>query len=166
MRVLILPTLLSTTLILACAPAAPAEEPVDLVPAQAALLEADRSWADAYATADDPTAAIVRQLAEDVRLLAPEMPLVTGKESFGGVFEKMQSLPGFQLRWTPSTAEASSEADLGFTIGTYTISLDSPDRKPTSIEGKYLTVWRKQEDGSWKVIADMFNPNAPPGSAE
>jgi hypothetical protein len=29
-------------------------------------------------------------------------------------------------------------------------------------KGKYLTVWKKQADGSWKVLFDMFNSDLPP----
>jgi ketosteroid isomerase-like protein len=32
---------------------------------------------------------------------------------------------------------------------------------PMKDSGKYMTVWRKQADGSWKVVADMFNTNMP-----
>jgi ketosteroid isomerase-like protein len=31
--------------------------------------------------------------------------------------------------------------------------------------GKYLAVWKKQADGSWKCVADMFNTDLPPASA-
>jgi len=34
---------------------------------------------------------------------------------------------------------------------------------PATEKGKYLTVWKKQADGSWKVIEDMFNSDLPPG---
>ena len=33
---------------------------------------------------------------------------------------------------------------------------------PISIDGKYMTVWKKQSDGTWRVTADMFNANGPP----
>jgi len=166
MRVLVSLALLMSAPGLACAPAAAPEEPIDLTVEQDALLEADRNWAQTYATSDNPAVAFMESLADDVSLLAPEMPLVKGKDAFGGVFEQLESLPGFQLTWTPSTAEVSSGADLGFTIGSYFMKVDGPDGNPALVEGKYLTVWRKQADGSWKVTADMFNPNAPAVSAE
>ena len=31
--------------------------------------------------------------------------------------------------------------------------------------GKYVIVWKKQEDGQWKVVADIANPDAPPRRA-
>jgi len=34
--------------------------------------------------------------------------------------------------------------------------------QPVVDNGKYLTVWKKQADGSWKVLFDMFNTDMPP----
>jgi ketosteroid isomerase-like protein len=31
------------------------------------------------------------------------------------------------------------------------------DGQPTTETGKYVTVWKKQKDGSWKVALDMGN---------
>jgi ketosteroid isomerase-like protein len=31
----------------------------------------------------------------------------------------------------------------------------------TTDKGKYVTIWRKQPDGSWKVVEDMFNSDIP-----
>ncbi len=153
-------------LAMACAPAPVAEEPIDLKAEQSALLEADRKFAEAYAASDNPTVAFMEQLEDDVRFLPPEMPLVTGKEAAGSVWEQLESLPGFDVTWAPSTAEVSSRADLGFTIGSYLMKVDGPDGNPVEVEGKYMTVWRKQADGTWMVAADMFNPNAPVAAAE
>ena len=36
------------------------------------------------------------------------------------------------------------------------------DSDPITIDGKYITVWKKQSDGTWRVTADMFNANGPP----
>jgi ketosteroid isomerase-like protein len=38
--------------------------------------------------------------------------------------------------------------------------------KPVQERGKYLTVWRKQADGNWRVVIDTFNSDAPPPKAE
>lgn len=37
---------------------------------------------------------------------------------------------------------------------------------PIRIDGKYMTAWKQQPDGSWKVVADMFNDNGPPTAVE
>jgi ketosteroid isomerase-like protein len=66
-----------------------------------------------------------------------------------------------QLVWTPVYADISLAGDLGYTSGTYEFhSMDKAD-KPVVEHGKYTSIWKKQKDGSWKVVLDMGN--ASPG---
>jgi ketosteroid isomerase-like protein len=62
------------------------------------------------------------------------------------------------IRWSPKEAHVSSSADLGFTLGEYTLeSTDAEGHKQVK-RGHYLSVWRKQPDGSWQVVADAGSP--------
>ena len=54
---------------------------------------------------------------------------------------------------------------MAYSVGTYRLTL-TPKKAgakalPTE-EGKYLEVLKKQADGSWKILHDMWSPNAPP----
>jgi ketosteroid isomerase-like protein len=55
--------------------------------------------------------------------------------------------------------------DLGYTIGAYEMTFNDPTGKTVSDKGKYVTVWKKQKDGSWKVLLDVFNTDLPPTGA-
>ena len=55
-----------------------------------------------------------------------------------------------------------SAADLGYTIGTYHMQLPDGDGSVVEIDGKYLSVWKRQPDGRWKIAVDMFNSDGPP----
>ncbi len=44
------------------------------------------------------------------------------------------------------------------------MSFNDPSGKMISDKGKYVTVWKKQADGSWKVMLDIFNTDLPMGS--
>ena len=58
--------------------------------------------------------------------------------------------------------EARVSGNLGFTRGTYTLSMVPKEGGETSVfDGKYLTILEKQTDGSWKIARDCFNSNAP-----
>ena len=61
------------------------------------------------------------------------------------------------LTWKPVHADMSASGDLGFTYGTYEFRSKDKDGKPTVSYGKYATIWKKQKDGSWKVVMDMGN---------
>jgi len=59
-----------------------------------------------------------------------------------------------------SNAMASKSDDMAYLQGTYTMT-DPMTKKPMTDKGKYLTVFTKQPDGSWKAIADAFNSDPP-----
>src|SRR5271166_1532008 len=61
------------------------------------------------------------------------------------------------LTWTPVGADISASADLGYTYGTYEFRSKDKDGKPVIDHGKYTSIWKKQKDGSWKVVLDMGN---------
>ena len=61
------------------------------------------------------------------------------------------------LTWTPVGADVSASFDLGYTYGTFEYRSIGKDGKPTVDHGKYTSIWKKQKDGSWKVVLDMGN---------
>ena len=69
---------------------------------------------------------------------------------------------GTSLTWTPVKAEMAASGDLGFTYGTYIFSAKNKEGKVVNSYGKYTSIWKKQKDGSWKVIVDMGNTNPEP----
>jgi len=93
-------------------------------------------------------------------LLPPDAPLARGKDAIRFVLTQLIAVPGFSITWSPGEADVGSGGDLGYTMGTYQILMDGADGQIT-IDGKYITIWKKQPDGRWLVTADMFNANAP-----
>ena len=133
---------------------------LDLDAERTALMNADRVWYEAYAASDDPAAVFTGQMEDGAVLLPPDAPIAEGVEAIGEVVNMLEGLPGFSVSWTPVAADVGSGGDLGYTRGTYVIQMEGPNG-PVTINGKYITVWKKQADGSWKVTADMFNQDAP-----
>lgn len=71
--------------------------------------------------------------------------------------------PGTKLTWEPTRAQIAALADLGWTTGTYESETQGSDGQIRRSRGRYVTVWRKQDDGSWKVVMDLGNPTSPAG---
>jgi ketosteroid isomerase-like protein len=67
-----------------------------------------------------------------------------------------------RLLWTPVGAGISASGDLGYTYGTYEFHSKDKDGKPTVDYGNYTSIWKKQKDGSWKVVLDMGNSRPAP----
>jgi ketosteroid isomerase-like protein len=117
------------------------------------LMTADREWSQ---TTKEPEK-FVAYFADGASIYAPGMPLVTGGEAIRKTYTEMSKAPGFALSWTPTKADVSAGGDIGYTTGTYQMTMGG-----TSEKGKYVTVWKKQTDGTWKVTEDIFNADAQP----
>jgi len=89
--------------------------------------------------------------AEDARLLPPNHRMLTGRsqirEALQGFIEA--GLGGLAI--DTYELEIASSGDLAYGIGTFSLARPLPDR------GKFIEVYRRQADGSWKCVADMFS---------
>ncbi len=151
--------LILATLALLAAGCAPQ---VDLEAERTALLTADEAWSQSAADLDG----FMSFVADDASILPFDAPIATGKEAIRAVFSALSSAPGFALSWSATGAEVSRAGDLGYTYGPYELSFQDAEGNPVVSQGKSLVVWKKQPDGQWKVVADMFNRGAPAGAAE
>ena len=60
----------------------------------------------------------------------------------------------YQLTWTPTEAVMSPAGDMGYTWGHYDGHSKDANGNPVTTSGRYMTIWRKEKDGSWKVVLD------------
>jgi ketosteroid isomerase-like protein len=69
----------------------------------------------------------------------------------------------FRMTWEPHGGDVSGAGDMGFTFGVYEMQTDAERQS-----GTYVTIWRKQKDGTWKYIlnADTQGATAPLGQAD
>jgi ketosteroid isomerase-like protein len=58
------------------------------------------------------------------------------------------------LKWDPVAGDISASGDLGYLMGPSTMTDNTPKKSPTQY-GFYLSIWKKQGDGTWKVIIDI-----------
>ena len=94
---------------------------------------------------------------------ANNAPLARG-DSIRATWEQLISTPGFDLEWQATSAQVAEAGDLGYTIGTYQLTVEH-EGTPVVTVGKYVTLWKKHADGSWKVVVDCFNADGPPSEA-
>ncbi len=135
---------------------------VDLEAERAALLNADEAWSQSAADLDG----FMSFVADDASMLPFDAPIATGQEAIRAVFSALSSAPGFTLSWSATGAEVSRAGDLGYTIGAFELTVNDANGNPVTTVGKYVTVWKKQADGQWKVVADIFNRDAPASATE
>jgi ketosteroid isomerase-like protein len=80
---------------------------------------------------------------------------ITGKLDF---IERMREKPVIKtISWEPEDAEASKAGDLGYSWGNWKFVAED-----TTYYGNYVTVWKKDTDGKWKMLLDGGNDTPAP----
>lgn len=71
----------------------------------------------------------------------------------------------YQLTWTPTDAALSPSGDMGYTWGSFEGHSKDANGNPVTTNGRYMTIWRKEADGQWKVVLDA-GANEPAGAGD
>jgi len=71
----------------------------------------------------------------------------------------------YQLTWTPTDAMMGPSGDMGYTWGHFEGHSKDSNGNPVTTTGRYMTVWRKEPDGQWKVVLDAGS-NEPAGAGD
>lgn len=103
----------------------------------------------------------VANYAENASWLPPNAPMVSGKAGIRAGWSKLIANPGFNIDWQIDKVEVARAGDLAYVIYTYQMALEGPQGKVTDDHGKDMAVWKKQPDGSWKMVAESFNSDLP-----
>jgi uncharacterized protein (TIGR02246 family) len=122
---------------------------------EAAIRAADAAWSKAAGEKD--VARTASYYADAAVLMAAGGPVVTGKDAIQKAYADMMANPGFALSFAPTKVEVSRAGDLAYEIGAYSITFSDKKGKPQTTKAKYVVVWGKQPDGSWKVLVDSPN---------
>jgi ketosteroid isomerase-like protein len=123
-----------------------------------AILAADAAWLKVYQAKD--LAKSVAFCDEQASMLAPNTPIAAGKDAIAKLIS--EDFSNDNIEWHANKVGVSRSGDLGYTSGTTGMTFKDASGKTVAYKGKYLTVWKKQADGSWKVLYDMFNSDLPP----
>jgi ketosteroid isomerase-like protein len=126
----------------------------DLARERAALLKAETDFEKARA--ERGMEGWLSFFAEDTANVAPGEPITIGKGVMRKRLEKEWN-QDLRLNWKPAKADVAASGDLGYTFGTWELTGKSKSGDPVHLTGKYATVWKKQQDGGWKVVLDLGN---------
>jgi ketosteroid isomerase-like protein len=124
-----------------------------IAPGKSLLFDLEAKFAKA--TAEGGGKAFATWFAEDGVSLANGQNPVHGRDA---IAKQATWLPkDYQLTWTPTDAIMSAAGDMGYTWGHYEGRSRDSDGNAKVTSGRYLTIWRKEKDGSWKVVVDTSN---------
>lgn len=125
-----------------------------------AVKDVEAAWVKDVTTKDPDKWA--SYFAEDGSGLYPGAGILNGKAAIKAAMAPILADPNFSLTFQSTRAMASKGGDMVYSQGTYAMTMTDPKtKKPMTDKGKYLTVYMKQADGSWKAVADTFNSDSP-----
>ena len=132
--------------------------------ARAEILRLDAEWSKAAESRD--LEKILSYWSEDASVFPPGSPALVGKDAIRAYIAQSLQIPGFRISWKTNEVSVSASGDLAYGIGTNRVSFTGPDGNPVTVEGRAVTVWRKDAASAWKCVVDIWNdvPSPSPGA--
>ncbi|HTX40891.1 MAG TPA: nuclear transport factor 2 family protein [Acidobacteriaceae bacterium] len=124
-----------------------------LSPGVEMLYQLDAKFSDD--TAKGGGAAFAAWFAPDAVTLANGKAPVVGHDAIAAAATWTPA--SYQLTWIPEGARLAASGDMGVTWGHYTGVSKDQEGNAVKTSGRYMTVWKKQPDGQWKVELDASN---------
>ena len=130
-----------------------------------AIKDLEAAWVQAFATKDPDKVAAV--YSDDASVFITDAPLITGMAAIKSALKPMLADKNYSITFASDRVDVAKSGELGYSQGSYNQTSTNPKtKKAVSEKGKYVTVFKKQADGSWKAIADIFNEDAPAAPAK
>ena len=137
-----------------------AKPSVDYEAEAQALMQLSRDWSAMVGAGNYEAALDV--WADDAFMLPPELPVLSGKDAIREFIAETAEIPGFKISWEPKSAHISESGDMAYLIERNVIEVTGENGEPIVMHGKVVTVWRKDANGDWKNVVDMWNGAPPP----
>jgi uncharacterized protein (TIGR02246 family) len=162
MRVTTLCWILAGALLLAvaCAQPAPEEEAAAPGPSDEELLQEMVTAWDAGLNGHDTDAILALYADDDATAMAPNQPALAGKEAIRGWLDTLFAQGTVQV--ANQAAEIQVSGDWAFSRGTYTLSVTPEEGEPAAEAGEWISISKRQADGSWKAVRNIWNTDSPP----
>jgi ketosteroid isomerase-like protein len=138
------------------------EAPItDLAAEKSALLKRDNEWQAAVAEKTD-AAKIVSYFASDGIMFGSGEPTDDSRETLTRAVAALVADPSFKDHWSWSRVELSPDGRLAYLVGTTDITVNDAKGQPVTNHARLLNVWRKDPDGVWRCVVDVWvDPPSP-----
>lgn len=125
-----------------------------------AIQDGETQWVTDWNSKD--AAKIVAHYTDNAVVMMPGEDAASGKDAITKSLGGMVTDPAFVLKFHADHVDVASAGDMAYTQGGYTVTYtDQQSRKVINDHGAYVTVYKKQADGSWKSISDIANSATP-----
>jgi ketosteroid isomerase-like protein len=125
------------------------------------LLKRDAEWAEAAAAGKDVDK-IVSYWADDAVVIPQGQPVAEGKEAIRAFVTGSLRIPGFRIHWVSDKISFSPDGQLAYMRGSNEITLAGPTGAMLTLPGRGISIWRREPDGQWRCVVDIWNDAPPP----
>ncbi len=119
------------------------------------LMQISRDWSKSAAT--DSIEKTLSYWADDALVMSPGQSPIRGKQAIREMIKGSSKIPGFKISWEPLSVQVSENGDMAYMIEQNQITVNDSLGKPVTEYNKGVTVWRREADGSWKNVVDIWN---------
>lgn len=130
---------------------AAAEKPFDLAARTEELRRTELAFA--ATVREDKPEAFTALIAEDAVFLG-STEVYRGRAAIADAWKGFFGAGRPDFEWHPETVELSADGELGVTRGPWVIRSRDKDGKPVEESGTFSSTWRRQADGSWRILFD------------
>jgi len=129
----------------------------DVAALRTAIEAGSAKWMEAFNRGD--AAGTAALYTDDAAVLAPNSEMIQGR-------------PGIQDLWSGAiqmglkdvsltTVDVGGSGETAYEIGKYSLKIQPTGKQAMTDSGKYVVVWKRQNDGTWKLQADIWNSSMP-----
>jgi uncharacterized protein (TIGR02246 family) len=130
------------------------QDKVDTAAVQTAIKADEKKWNDEFKAKDQE--ALVAHYADDAYFVAPGVKAANGSTEIRKAYSDGLNDKNFELSFASDKIDVAASGDLAYARGRFNGKYtDSKTGKVMSDSGSYITVYRKQQDGSWKAVEDI-----------
>ncbi len=104
-------------------------------------------------------AAVAALYTDDATLMPPNSDMIQGRHGIQDFWHT--GIQGGLKDLSLTTVEVRASGDTAYEIGTVSLTAQPKGQDPVRVSGKYVVLWQRNPDGSWKLHVDIWNSNKP-----
>lgn len=125
----------------------------------------EKKWSDEFQAKPMSVDALVAHYAADAYFVAPGLKPASGSADVRKAYEEGLKDPNFNITFAPDKIDVARSGDLAYSRGRFTEKYTDPASKQVkSGSGSFITVYKKQDDGSWKAVEDFAAADPEPAA--
>lgn len=106
------------------------------------------------------SASLAALFAQDAKLMPPYVPMVVGRKAIQRAVNDFKAKGLHDLSFRP--VDVQEHGELVIEVGAYQVTVPSPDSHPVTDIGKDVRIWKREDDGTYKLLVDIWNSDLPP----